>query len=254
MGRRIVIGLAVVLVAAAFAFPHGTLAAARAVGYSVCHQWPEHSLAADGTAFPLCARCTGTYFGALAVLAFAWATGRTKAGTWPPRSVALLLAAGLALMALDGSNSFVAELTDGRVRLYAPGNALRYATGVLSGMAMVGFGYPLLNAVLWRDWADASVLRRPREVIGLAVAAWAMLPVTRAAWLLPLVSLLTLAGIGLMFTGVNAALWLVLARREERASAFRDALPALAAGFVMASGEILLIRVARMALERTWVR
>ncbi len=255
MGRRIVIGLAVVLVAAAFAFPQGTLAAARAVGYSVCHQWPEHSLSAGGMAFPLCARCTGTYFGALAVLAFAWATGRAKAGAWPDRPVALLLAAGLALMALDGGNSFADVLTAGRVRLYAPGNALRYATGVFSGMAMVGFGYPLLNAVLWRDWADGPILRRPREVIGLAVAAWAMLPVaSRAAWLLPLVSLLTLAGIGLMFTGVNAALWLVLARREERASAFRDVLPALAAGFVMASGEILLIRVARTALEHAWVR
>ncbi len=251
MGRRIVIGLTVVLIAGAFAFPHATLAAARAVGYSVCHQWPEHSCAVDGTPFPLCARCTGTYFGALAVLAFAWATGRAKAGAWPPRSVALLLAAGLALMALDGGNSFADALTGGQVHLYAPSNALRYATGVFSGMAMVGFGYPLLNAVLWRDWADATILRRPREVIGLTLAVWAMLPVVSGvAWLLPLFALVSLAGIALMFTGVNAALWLVLARREERALTLRDALPALAAGFVMASGEILLIRVARMALER----
>ncbi|MDH7490594.1 MAG: hypothetical protein QHH80_13955, partial [Anaerolineae bacterium] len=128
---------------------------------------------------------------------------------------------------------------------------LRYATGVFSGMAMVGFGYPLLNAVLWRDWADETILRRAREAIGLAVAVWAALSAaSRVAWLLPLVALASLAGIALMFTGVNAALWLVLARREERALTLRDALPALAAGFVMASGEILFIRVARMALER----
>ncbi len=250
MARRVGLGAAAVLIAAAFAFPHAMLAAARAVGYSVCHQWPEHSLAVGGAAFPLCARCTGTYFGALAVLGFAWATGRAKSGAFPPRAVALMLAAGLALMALDGGNSFADALTGGGVRLYAPDNTLRYATGVFSGMAMVGFGYPLLNAVLWRDWANASILRRPREVIGLALVAWAALPVmSRVAWLLPVVSLLSLAGMALMFTGVNAALWVVLARREERASAFRDVLPALAAGFLLASGELLLIRIARAALE-----
>lgn len=252
MGKRIVIGLTGVLMVAAFAFPHAALAAAKAVGYSLCHQWPEHSLSVGGVTFPLCARCTGTYFGALAVLAFAWATGRAKAGAWPTRPVALLLATGLALMALDGGNSFVDALTVSHARLYAPSNTLRYATGVFSGMAMVGLGYPLLNAVLWRDWADANILRRPHEAVGLAIAVWAALPVvSHATWLLPLVSLLTLAGIAIMFTGVNAALWVVLAQREERATTFRNALPALAAGFVMASGEILLIRVARMALERT---
>lgn len=251
MGKRIAIGGMLALVALAYAFPHAALVAARAVGYSVCHQWPEHSLSAGGTPFPLCARCTGTYFGALGVLALAWATGRSKAGAWPPRAVATLLVAGLALMALDGGNSFVDALTGGRVRLYAPSNTLRYATGVFSGMAMVGFGYPLLNAVLWRDWADASVLRRAREVIGLVVVVWAALPVvSRAAWLLPLVSLLSLAGMAILLTGVNAALWLVLARKEERALALRDVLPALAAGFLLAAGEVVLIRVARAALER----
>lgn len=252
MGRRIGIGAAVVLITAASAFPHAVLAAARAVGYSVCHQWPEHSLAAGGTPFPLCARCTGTYYGALGVLVFAWTTGRAKAGAFPSRTVAAFLVAGLALMLLDGGNSFVEQLTRGHVRLYAPNNALRYATGVFSGMTMVGFGYPLLNTVLWRDWADVPLLRGPHEVIGLAAAVWAMaLVLSRAAWLLPLVSLMSLAGIVLMFTGINTALWVVLTRREERASAFRDVLPLLAAGFVVASGEILLIRVARMALERT---
>ncbi|MBC7260015.1 MAG: DUF2085 domain-containing protein [Chloroflexi bacterium] len=254
MGKRIGVGVAALLIALAFVFPHATLAAARAVGYSVCHQWPEHSFAVGGAAFPLCARCTGTYFGALAVLAFAWATGRAKAGAWPPRVVAILLAAGLALMVLDGGNSLADQLTGGRMRLYPPANALRYATGVFSGMAMVGFGYPLLNAVLWRDWADSPILRRGREVIGLAVAVWAGLPiVSGVGWLLPLVSLLSLAGMALMFTGINMALWVVLARREERASVFRDVLPALAAGSLLASGELLLIRVARATLERAAV-
>jgi len=254
MGKRIGIGVAALLIALAFAFPHATLAAARAVGYAVCHQWPEHSFVVGGTAFPLCARCTGTYFGALAVLAFAWATGRAKAGAWPPRAVAILLAAGLALMVLDGGNSLVDQLTGGRMRLYPPANALRYATGVFSGMAMVGFGYPLLNAVLWRDWADSPILRRGREVIGLAVAVWAALPVVSGvAWLLPLVSLLSLAGIALLFTGANTALWVVLARREERAANLRDVLPALAVGLAAAAGELASIGLARRFLERRWL-
>jgi uncharacterized membrane protein len=238
--------------AAAFLFPDIALHAARAAGYSVCHQWPEHSFAIGGVSLPLCARCTGTYFGALAALGLIWAVGRGKAGDWPPRIVLAVLAIGFAWMVVDGANSFADALSGGALRLYPPTNALRFLAGGLNGMALIGVGYPLFSRVMWAEWAHKSMVRNLGEVAALwailAAGAWALL--TGAGVLLPLFSLLSLAGILVLFTGANAALWLILARKEGLAATLTQALPGLGAGLLMTVGELLLIRVARSLVEQ----
>jgi len=243
------IGAAVV---AAFLFPDAALQLARAAGYSVCHQWPEHSFAVGGVSLPLCARCTGTYFGALAALGLIWAARRGKAGDWPPRGVLAVLGVGFAWMIVDGANSFADVLSRGALHLYPPTNTLRFITGGLSGMAMVGVGYPLLSIVLWAEHSRTPTLRNLGETAALwailAVGAWALS--TGAGALLPLFSALSLAGILLLFAGANAALWILFRRREGRAATPAQAWPALGAGLFLTVGELLLIRVGRSLLER----
>ena len=42
---------------------HATAAATYLVGNRICHQRPERSFRLDGVPVPVCARCTGLYFG-----------------------------------------------------------------------------------------------------------------------------------------------------------------------------------------------
>ena len=81
----------------------------------VCHQIPERSLWIAGTPMPVCARCTGLYFGALAAL-----LSRIPA----PRPALL---AAVALMILD-----VASEAAGLRPALA---GLRLATGLALGFA-----------------------------------------------------------------------------------------------------------------------
>ncbi len=241
-----------VAVLLAFGFPGVRLGAARAVGYAVCHQWPEHSFTAAGQPFPLCARCTGTYFGAVLTLGYIWVTGRGKAGDWPPTPVLVLLAVGFGAMILDGANSFVDVLSGGVSHLYAPTNALRFLSGGANGIVLVSLAYPLLNYVLWKDWARQPVLRNVGELLLLAAALLAGAAVigTAAPVLLPVFSLLAVVGVLALFTGVNTALWLLARKRERSAAALADALPYLGVGLGMTAGELLLLGLGRSVLER----
>jgi len=250
---RMVIPLAAAaVVLMAFLFPQAFLGAARAVGYAVCHQWPEHSFAAAGQPFPLCARCTGTYFGAMLTLTFVWLAGRGKAGDWPPTPVLVLLAIGFGGMVVDGANSFVDVLSNGQRHLYTPTNTLRFLSGGANGIVLVSLAAPLLNYVLWKDWARQPILRNVGELLllvaGLLLGAAAI--GTGSPLLLPAFSLLTLAGILTLFTGINTALWLLLRRKERSAETLSDALPHLGVGLCLTLGELLLLGLGRCALER----
>ena len=48
--------------------PHGLLDKADHAAYAVCHRIPARSFAFAGRPLPLCARCSGTYLGAVAGL------------------------------------------------------------------------------------------------------------------------------------------------------------------------------------------
>ena len=81
----------------------------------VCHQIPERCLWIAGTAMPVCARCTGIYFGALAALSLRIRDRRQ----W--------LLAALALVAIDWSSEAAG--------LRPAWAALRLTTGLLLGLA-----------------------------------------------------------------------------------------------------------------------
>lgn len=109
----------------AAAWPSAFASAVHAVGHLVCHQRPERSFAWSGRAWPVCARCTGIYFGAAAGLVIAPWLSRDLARV--PRLVRRWLA--LASMPIVASLLF--EWTSGIV----PFNSLRAATGAVAGLA-----------------------------------------------------------------------------------------------------------------------
>ena len=134
-GAAIVWVVALVLAPFAASWPHATTPwhafafAAYAVGSVICHQLPGRSFHLWAASMPVCARCTGIYFGA-AVVAIAVRpkvhTVRLKADTTYGAKMALILAVIPILATL------IYEWTAG----HTPANWIRAAAGVPMGAAV----------------------------------------------------------------------------------------------------------------------
>lgn len=115
------------------------------IGSLVCHQLPERSLQMDGTAFPLCYRCTGFY---LAVI-FSYlllSLPRVRRQLLMHDRSALLYVAFLLPLLADGAG--------GNLGLWSSGGITRACTGVMAGVV-----FPWLLALLrTRDCAAQAHL------------------------------------------------------------------------------------------------
>ena len=114
------------------------------VGSAVCGRLPDHSFHIAGRQLPLCARCTGTFIGALLGFVGLLALGKRKTAQMPPAPIVGLLVGFIFLMAADGVNSYLSLLL-GRDLLYQPHNILRLATGTLHGLALSIIVFPIFN-------------------------------------------------------------------------------------------------------------
>jgi uncharacterized membrane protein len=92
-----------------------------AVGGLICHQQPARSFHLAGVQLPVCARCTGIYAGAALAAA---AIRRPRAGR-PGRFPAIAFLPVLASLAYEWGTG------------HTPSNALRAATGVVAGAAVM---------------------------------------------------------------------------------------------------------------------
>ena len=122
----------------ATSFATGIVVAVYTIGSFVCHQLPERSWRLWTAQMPVCARCTGIYFGA-AIAALIAAVLRS------PNRLALLshsmarepfrratARVALALAALPSLATLVYEWTTGVM----PSNALRFAAGIPIGVVV----------------------------------------------------------------------------------------------------------------------
>jgi len=150
--RRAFVGAAlawaVVLVAVPFlaSRSHATslgtaiVVAVYGIGSFVCHQLPERSWRLWTAQMPVCARCTGIYFGAAIAAAIQVARGlqpSVNRGVAPraPERLALCVATArvmLAFAALPSAATLVYEWTTGVM----PWNALRFAAGIPLGVVV----------------------------------------------------------------------------------------------------------------------
>ena len=82
------------------------LTAGDYAGYAICHRITERSFTIAGRQFPLCARCTGTYLGVMLAFGALLLAGRGRRAGLPVRRVLVALALPVAIMGLDGLNSY----------------------------------------------------------------------------------------------------------------------------------------------------
>jgi Predicted membrane protein (DUF2085) len=105
------------------------IAGVYAIGSLVCHQRPERSFHLGAAQLPVCARCTGIYFGAVVGAVFALRASaslrRDGGSAAPPRTILAVAAAPTVL-------TLIFEWTTGVM----PSHAIRAAAGAVIGVAV----------------------------------------------------------------------------------------------------------------------
>ena len=241
--NRLLLAVSVLIIAGFFLFPPVTiLDKTHLIGYAICHQIPDRTIHIDGTPLPLCARCTGTYLGALMGLVGLTLLKRYRSTEFPPTLVLGVLVSFIAVMGFDGVNSYLTLLR--APHLYEPQNWLRLTTGTFNGLAMSVIIFPVINASLWH-----TSLLRPERVLnnfkelalfliggGLII----LLVLWQQPFLLYPLTILSTVGVLLMLGLVNMGLVLIVTRREGYARTWSDViLPAmmgLAVSFLLIGG------------------
>jgi uncharacterized membrane protein len=243
------------------------LAKTQMVGYAVCHQIVKHTFII-GRPLPLCARCTGTFIGALVgFFGQAVVLRRRRAVEFPPILVVVVLVTFTLLWAADGLNSLLA--TEGlnttivavfHVRnLYEPLQELRLATGALNGLTMSALVYPAFNATMWRKFLPERAVRGLRDLGLLVLLELGMVGVVLSLVLISLpwtiypLAFLGALGVLTLLTSVNTMLVLIAVQRENTVGNWRAALIPLLAGFTVSLIQIAAISVVRYGFTRSFL-
>ena len=226
--------------------PGGVLGHADLVGYAVCHRIAERSFLIGGQQLPLCARCSGTYLGALAGFAVMFLLRRQRAAGLPPVGVLIVLVLFVAAMGFDGVNSYLTLLPI-LPHLYEPHNWLRLTTGTLEGIALAAVVLPVFNQTMWADATGERSLRNLRELVLVVLAGIVVIGVVLAeppVLLYPL-AILSAGSVVWMLTLINSLLATIVARRENRAVTWKDAAPMLLIGLAATLAELSMIDFVR---------
>jgi uncharacterized membrane protein len=223
------------------------------LGYGVCHQIPERTIHLAGQALPLCARCSGIYLGAMVGFAFMLASGRARSSIMPPVRVLAVMLGFVALFGIDGLNSYV-TFFPGAPHLYQPQNWLRLTTGALHGLAISFIVMPVFAFTFWRETDTQPVLRGLKELAAMvaATAAVILLVETGADFLLYPVAIVSAVGLLSMFTLLNGAIFLIVSRREGKATRRAELWLPLLVGLAMGLTEIGLLDAGRLWLTVTF--
>lgn len=221
-------------------------------GAALCHRITERSFTINGRQFPLCARCTGMYLGAALTILALFLAGRSHWALLPKRNLFMVLLALIALMGIDGINSY-SHFFPNAPHLYDPRNWLRLATGVGTGMTLGIIVFAALAQSLWRRPRYSPLIENWRELASLLllglVAVGLML--SNQPVLLYVLALASTAGLLFVVAALNTAVVLVLLRRDGQAETWTEAISPLLAGLVLAIFELSAITAVRWTMTGT---
>ena len=250
--RWILLGLAFLLTAVwVYLTPTGILGKAHAIGYAVCHQIEARSFHFFGYTFPLCARCSGTFLGAMLGLGYQVALGRKGK---MPRPIVLVLFGVMALSwVLDGVNSFLMLLPGGHA-VYATQNWTRLVTGTGMGLAISVVLRPAFIQTVYKTWDEESSLDNWKALLGLIAAAAVMdvLVLLEIPWILFPLALIGSLGVIVLLTMIYSMVWVMITNHENQYIRFRDYWVPLVGGYIIALLQIGVIDLLRYLWTGTW--
>ncbi len=233
--------------------PWSILDKAHLVGYGVCHQIPARTFFFNNQPLPLCARCSGTYLGAVIGFIGLQIMGRRRVGELPPAGVLLVLAGFIALMGIDGLNSYL-SFFPAAPQLYQPANVLRLTTGLLNGLAISLIVYPVFNFTLWQRTERRRSINKVWELafflpaIGIVVFAME----SGYDFLLYPLAILSTSGVLILLTMVNAMIVMILTRQESMASNWGQASLFILWGVAVSFLELAAMIVFRAFMTAQW--
>jgi len=204
--------------------PWSVLDKAHLVGYGICHQIPERTFFFNNQPLPLCARCSGTYVGAILGFVGLQIMGRRRVGELPANWTLLVLASFIVLMGSDVLNSYVSFFASAP-QLYEPRNVLRFTTGLLNGLALSLIVYPVFNFTLWRQTERRRSIEKIWELAFFlpAIALLVLAVDSGNGFLLYPLAILSTGGVLILLTMVNSMIVMILTRRESMALNWRQA-------------------------------
>jgi uncharacterized membrane protein len=232
--------------------PGGLLSKMDMVGYAVCHRITARSFVIAGRQLPLCARCSGTFIGALVgFFGQAVVLRRRRAAEFPSPFVLAILIGFTLLWATDGLNSYLTLINGPHV--YEPRNWLRLTTGALQGLTMSALVYPIFNFTMWRNPTSERTIRNLGELGMLILLEGGLIGLVLTEWdfLLYPLALLSAAGVLTLLTCINSMLVLMIIRRENVVDTWRASLIPLLAGFTLSLIQVGVIDLIRYALTGT---
>jgi hypothetical protein len=171
---------------------------------------------------------------------------RCRASRLPPVPVLGILVVFTALWGFDGLNSYM-TLFPGGPHLYEPRNWLRLTTGMLNGLTLFYFTFPIFSFTLWREPAEERVIKSVWEVLALLPVVALLVYVVQAenAFLLYPLALLSSLGVVMMLALIFTMLAAIILGLEGYARSWRQAMAALSVG----SGLTILMMTAMILLR-----
>jgi len=216
------------------------------VGAAICHRITSRSFVINGRQFPLCARCTGMYLGVALAFGVLLLAGRQRRTDLPPLPILLTLVGFIGLMGIDGLNSY-AHFFPNFPHLYEPQNWLRLTTGMGAGLAMGLLIFPALMQTLWRNINGRPIIETARELGGMMLLAGTavLLVLSNQPTILYVLALVSVAGVLLIVTSINAVLLLMLFKKDGFAVRWQETAVPLLLSLVLTIvqlGTIALLR------------
>jgi uncharacterized membrane protein len=221
-------------------------------GYAVCHRITARSFTIAGRQLPLCARCTGMYLGVALSFIVLGLAGRFRRAQLPPFKVLAVLVGFVALMGIDGINSYSHFFPD-IPHVYEPQNWLRLVTGMGTGLGMGAFIIPAMAQTLWRDYKWQPSIADFRELAGIVALALIiiLLVLSNQPLLLYVLGIISALGVVAILTVINSMVLLLVTRRDSRLLHWREAAVPLTIGLILALTEIALISIVRFNFTGT---
>jgi uncharacterized membrane protein len=246
----VVVTLSVLVIMLFIWLPPATLLGkADLIGYGICHRIPERSFVLGDRQFPLCARCTGTFLGAIVGLTAMILLGRRRAARMPPISVLGVLVVFVSLWGFDGLNSYMTFFPNGP-HLYEPRNWLRLTTGLLNGLALVTFVLPIFNFTVWREPMPERVFKNLWELAALLPVVALLVVAVQSGVDLVLYPLALVSSLGVlvMLVLIDSMIAAVVLGREGYAKTWLQALVPLTVGTALA-----IVQITAMASLRVYL-
>ena len=248
----VLVGVAVALTVTWVALtPVGVFGKADAIGYSVCHQIEERSFTLNGRQFPLCARCSGMFLGAVLGLIYQSAQGRK--GRMPPLGASIFFGFLAFAWVFDGSNSFLMILPN-ITTFYQTQNWTRLVTGPGMGLAVSAILRPAFIQTMYRQWEEESALGNWKQILGLVFAAGVLIGVIllEIRWILIPLGLVGAGGVVSLLTIIYSMVVVMAFKRDNTYDRLSQLGIPLLAGYIIAMLQIGVIDLVRYLLTGTW--